>query len=87
MSWRTKWNGHTDEGRSQYVLSRVIDPLATQRAHVDAYARTMAEVDGRSPATVARHLSTLSGFYRYAVVIRIARVRRENQAVSRSPAR
>ena len=44
-----------------------LDPLTVQRAHVDAYARTLAEVDGRSPATVARHLSTLSGFYRYAV--------------------
>jgi len=44
-----------------------LDPLAAQRAHVDAYARTLAEVDGRSPATVARHLSTLSGFYKYAV--------------------
>jgi len=44
-----------------------IDPLAVQRAHVDAYARTLTEVDGRSPATVARHLSTLAGFYKYAV--------------------
>jgi site-specific recombinase XerD len=49
-----------------------VDPLTAQRAHVDAYARTLAEVpdkDGKtkSPATVARHLSTLSGFYRYAV--------------------
>jgi site-specific recombinase XerD len=31
------------------------------------YARTLAQVDGRSPATVARHLSTLAGFYKYAV--------------------
>jgi site-specific recombinase XerD len=44
-----------------------VDPLVAQRAHVDAYARTLAEVDGRSPATVARHLSTLAGFYKYAV--------------------
>ncbi len=44
-----------------------VDPLAAQRAHVDAYARTLAEVHARSPATVARHLSTLSGFYGYAV--------------------
>lgn len=44
-----------------------VDPLGAQRAHVDAYARTLAEVDGRSPATVARHLSTLAGFYKYAV--------------------
>lgn len=49
-----------------------VDPMQAQRAHVDAYARTLAEVPDehgrtRSPATVARHLSTLSGFYRYAV--------------------
>jgi len=49
-----------------------VDPFAAQRAHVDAYARTLAEVPDKnektkSPATVARHLSTLSGFYRYAV--------------------
>ena len=44
-----------------------VDPLAAQRAHVDAYARTLAEVEKRSPATVARHLSTVSGFYNYAV--------------------
>jgi len=44
-----------------------LDPLNAQRAHLDAYARTLAEVECRSPATVARHVSTLSGFYRYAV--------------------
>lgn len=53
-----------------------VDPLVAQRAHVDAYARTLAEVDGRSPATVARHLSSISGFYRYAVA---------EDAVSRNP--
>ncbi len=44
-----------------------LDPLEATRAHVDAYARTLAEVEHRSPATMARHLSTLSGFYAYAV--------------------
>jgi integrase/recombinase XerD len=59
-----------------------LDPLSVQRAHVDAYARTLGEVENRSPATVARHLSTLSGFYRYALaedaVVRnpVANVRR-----------
>lgn len=42
-------------------------PLALSRAHVDGWAREMAEADGCSPATVARRLSALSGFYRYAV--------------------
>ena len=44
-----------------------LDPLAATRGHVDAYARTLAEVEGRSASTVARKLSTLSGYYRYAV--------------------
>ena len=44
-----------------------LDPLLAQRAHVDAYARTLGEVEDRSPATVARHLSALSGFYRYTL--------------------
>ena len=44
-----------------------VDPLAASRAHVDAWARKLAEIDGRSPATVARKLSALSGFYRYAL--------------------
>ena len=51
----------------RWCTTHDLDPLAAQRAHVDAYARTLAEVDGRSPATVARHLWTLSGFYKYAV--------------------
>ena len=44
-----------------------VDPLAASRAHVDAYARHQSEVEHRSPWTVARRLSTLSGFYQYAV--------------------
>jgi site-specific recombinase XerD len=34
---------------------------------VDAYCRQLAELDGCSPATVARRLSAISGFYRYAL--------------------
>lgn len=52
-----------------------LPPLDAQRAHVDLYARTL-EADGRSPATVARRLSTLAGFYRYAV---------EEDVIARSP--
>ena len=44
-----------------------VDPLAASRAHVDAWARKLAEIDGRTPATVARKLTAVSGFYRYAV--------------------
>ena len=44
-----------------------VDPLAASRAHVDAWGRKLSEIDDRTPATVARKLSTVSGFYRYAV--------------------
>lgn len=44
-----------------------VDPLVASRAHVDAWARKLAEIDGRTPATVARKLTAIGGFYRYAV--------------------
>jgi site-specific recombinase XerD len=46
---------------------RTLDPLKISRCHVDGWARLLREIDGRSPSTIARRLSTLSGFYRYAV--------------------
>ncbi|WP_211352402.1 tyrosine-type recombinase/integrase [Nocardioides albertanoniae] len=42
-----------------------IDPLAANRAMVDGYARHLEA--RRSPATIARRLSALAGFYRYAI--------------------
>jgi len=56
----------------EWCSAHDVDPLLAQRAHVDAYARTLAEAPNangqtRSPTTVARHLSTLSGFYRYTL--------------------
>lgn len=44
-----------------------VDPLQAGRVHVDAYARRLTEVDGLAASTVARRLSCLSGFYRWAV--------------------
>jgi integrase/recombinase XerD len=44
-----------------------IEPLSAHRAHVDAYARELAEVQGRARSTVARRLSALTGFYGYAL--------------------
>jgi integrase/recombinase XerD len=49
-----------------WCASVELDPLEAARGHVEAYARHLEEV-GRSPATVARRLSTLGGFYRYAL--------------------
>lgn len=64
-----------------------LDPLAVRRAHIDAYARELAEGRGQAPATVARRLAALSSFYGYGVAEGVlernpvARVRRP--AVSR----
>jgi len=44
-----------------------VDPLGATRAHIDAYARSSAEIEHLSASTVARRLSALAGFYRYAV--------------------
>lgn len=43
------------------------DVLAVRRPHVEAYARSLTEVRGLASSTVARRLTTLAGFYRYAV--------------------
>lgn len=45
---------------------RLDDPLTARRAHLDAYAEHL-RTHGASPATVARRLAALSGFYAYAV--------------------
>jgi integrase/recombinase XerD len=59
--------GHDLRAWLSWCENHDVDPLAARRAHVDAYARTLAEVDGRAPATVSRHLSSLAGFYKDAV--------------------
>jgi integrase/recombinase XerD len=68
------YQGHTRAAYSRDLRSwfswcadHGIDPLVVHRAHVDAYARTLDEVESLSAATVARRLSVLSGFYRYTV--------------------
>jgi hypothetical protein len=45
----------------EFCDSMSIDPLAANRAHFDAWARKLAEIDGRTPATVARKLSASRG--------------------------
>lgn len=50
-----------------FCTAHRIDPLAARRAHVDAYARELSEVQGRARSTVARRLSALAGFYGYAL--------------------
>ena len=46
---------------------RARPPTAGHQGDVDAFARTLAESYGCSPATVAQHLSAVSGYYRYAL--------------------
>lgn len=43
-----------------------IDPLDANRAAVDGYRRHLDETRRAKPTTIARRLSTLAGYYRYA---------------------
>jgi len=74
-----QYAGHTQAayrrdvtGYFSWLSNLGIDPLAATRATLDVYARQLAETPrkatGRpaSPATVARTLACLSGFYAYA---------------------
>lgn len=54
-----------------------VGPLDAKRVHVDAFCRE-AESNGVAPATLARRLSAISGFYGYAV---------DEDAIPRSPVR
>jgi site-specific recombinase XerD len=49
-----------------FLAEAAVDPLSAHRVHADAYARQL-EGRGASPATVARRLSALAGFYGYAL--------------------
>lgn len=52
-----------------------VDPLDVRRAHVDLYVRVQEDA-AVAPATVARRLSALSGFYTYAL---------DEELIERSP--
>ncbi len=60
---------YRDDLRAFFIWcsSHDLDPLTATRAHVDAFTRQCFEVEHLSPATVARRLSALAGFYRYAL--------------------
>jgi len=65
----------------RFLASVGVEPLHAHRSHVELWARDM-EVQGLAPATVARRLTAVSGFYAYAqdeeLIARnpVARVRR-----------
>jgi len=44
-----------------------IRPMTANRTAVDAFVQHLEETEQRAPATIARRLSTLSSFYRWAV--------------------
>jgi integrase/recombinase XerD len=64
-----------DFGRFLTSHAGGVDPLDVRRAHVDLYVR-MQEEAGVAPATLARRLSALSGFYAYAL---------DEELIARSP--
>jgi integrase/recombinase XerD len=45
-----------------------LDVLAVRRVHIELYARWMEEDQHLARATIGRRLSTVVGFYRFAVV-------------------
>jgi integrase/recombinase XerD len=49
-----------------FLRAHGVDVLAAHRLHVDAFVREL-EAEGEAPATIARRLSALSGFYAYAL--------------------
>lgn len=51
---------------AEWLGERGIDPLQATRAVLDAYKRHLEEL-GRAPATIARKLACLSGYYEYGV--------------------
>lgn len=68
------YEGHTRTAYSRdladwlaFCARHGVEPLGAHRAHVDAYARELTEVQGRARSTAARRLSALAGFYGYAL--------------------
>lgn len=51
-----------------WCSARGIGVFAMTRPHVELYVRWMEEERGYAPATTARRLSTVAGFYRFAVI-------------------
>jgi site-specific recombinase XerD len=68
--------GYGESTRSAYSLdlrqwigwceSHDLGVFDVQRAHIELFARSLEQA-GRARATVARRLSTITGFYRYCV--------------------
>jgi integrase/recombinase XerD len=50
---------------TQWCTSSGVAPLAVTRAQIETYARTLQDTQGLLPATVARRVTTVCGFYRH----------------------
>jgi site-specific recombinase XerD len=76
--WRQRWTLASRSAQTRDVYERGIADwfafcdrngvavFAAEQHHVDAYRHELADA-GRQPATIARHLSTVSSFYRYVL--------------------
>ena len=51
-----------------WCSERGTEVFAMTRPHLELYMRWMEEERGYAPATVARRLSTIDGFYEFAVI-------------------
>ena len=51
-----------------WCADRQLPPLAAQRAHIELFIRWLQEVRQLKPATVARRIAVLGGFYRTCVI-------------------
>jgi site-specific recombinase XerD len=78
------YSGHTRDAYRRdlaewfgFCSEMAVEPLDARRVHIDAWARKLAELDGRAPSTVARKLSAMAGFFRYAV---------DEEVIARNPA-
>jgi site-specific recombinase XerD len=72
-AWLAGYSGRTREAYERdlqawgrWCAEHGVEVLDARRPHVQLYARQLEEA-GRAPATVARKLSVLAGFYAYAV--------------------
>ena len=51
-----------------WCAARGMGVFSMTRPHIELYVRWMEEERGYAPATTARRLSTVAGFYRFAVI-------------------
>jgi integrase/recombinase XerD len=53
-------------GWERWCTDQGVELLAAGRGHIEAFAAAMCDEHGLAPASVARRISTICGFYRHA---------------------